>query len=135
MIIMPVSVSSSIVIGVKKNLEEDEEDDFPDLGALRKKITEYLESVGLSSSYAEWFDLMYEDDMYKKYTSEYYHVEHTETYIDSGDPDLTKTDPGDDELLQFFLKKLPKKFGDSFSCLVTPEDRKLFSHLTGGNQF
>jgi len=125
---MTVDVNSTIILGVKKELIESNSDTFK----LREFISHYLEDVKVPIDFAGWFFLMKEEKLdVLNFTSDYYHMIYERTYI--GDPDLPQTDPGDDELLQHFLQKIPE--GNTFSCLVSIKDRKVFSHLTGETTF
>ena len=123
---MTVTVNSSIVIGVRKDL-------ISNSSRVRieaeEPIAQYFKKVGLPVDEAERFFLM-EDD---RIENPYYQMEREFIYVDSGDPDLEESDPGDDEVLQFFIKNITKE--ETFDCFITSEEKKLFSHLTGESDF
>lgn len=124
---MPVTLNSSIIIGVRKDAIRTS---LRILKALEQRIGQYLFRVGLPIDEAERFFLMEESELeVLDYNNFYYHMKRENYYVDSGDPDLTETDPFDDKVLQYFIKNITKT--ELFNCLIPFEDLKLISRIAG----
>ena len=94
---MPVELYSMVVFATKYFTRED--------------LKEYFKILKIPELYAEEFysydDYIYANDMNID-LSGYNFMWYSNTYDDSSDPDLERTDPEDDEIFQYFYQE----FGD-----------------------